>query len=214
MFQENFNQYERSLFYCRKEHPFGVSWEEWCCRWWKWALSIPRESNPGIDSTGEKYFLNPQWESVIFLVGTFGGRAQRSYKIPGGKSIFLPIINFETSFNEEPYLQSEEDLLSRVRRDIDDIIRRELIIDGNRVVNLDAFRITTDVFDLILPEDNVFGVKPGFTRAASDGYWAFLKPLPLGQHTIRASGACSSGKTTVDITWQITVEQDQTSNYR
>ena len=142
----------------------------------------------------------------MFLVGTYGGSADRSFSIPECKSLLFPIINFTTSYAEEPALKTESELILRAKKDIDDITYKEASIDGIKLKNVDKYRIASQPFDMTFPENNVFGARPGPTRAVSDGYWIFLKPLSLGKHTIRAAGSCSSGKTKVDTTWRITVE--------
>lgn len=195
----------RSL-YKRHEKPLNKTWEEWAADWWRWALSIPKDKNPGNDQTGEKFNIDQDHAEVLFLVGTYGGSADRSFSIPEGKSLLFPIINFTTSYAEEPALKTESELILHAKKDIDDITYKEASIDGIKLKNVDKYRIASQPFDMTFPENNVFGARPGPTRAVSDGYWIFLKPLSLGKHTIHAAGSCSSGKTKVDTTWRITVE--------
>ena len=57
--------------YSRDDKPFSKTWEEWTSKWWQWLLSIPKESNPGIDATGEKFDANQNDSDVVFLVGYF-----------------------------------------------------------------------------------------------------------------------------------------------
>ena len=33
-------------------NPYGFSYSDWTVRWWKWVLSIPKETNPISDITG------------------------------------------------------------------------------------------------------------------------------------------------------------------
>ena len=192
--------------YNRDEKPFGKTWEEWTQDWWRWALSIPRDENPGYDETGEKFNTKQNDSNVLFLVGTYGGSAERDFSVQYGKACLFPIINFTTSYSEEPFLKTEAELLLRSKGDIDDITYKEASIDGRKLQNLDKYRVASLPFDITLPENNVFGAKSGPTRAVSDGYWIFLKPLSPGRHTIHAAGSCSSGKTKVDVTWHITIK--------
>jgi len=119
-------------YFSPEDKPYGFSFGEWTARWWQWVLSIPKESNPGIDETGEKFIMNND-PHVIFLAGTYGGFAERDYTIPAGKSVLFPIINFTTSYIEEPTLKTESDLKERAKQDIDDIEKKEAIIDGMSV---------------------------------------------------------------------------------
>lgn len=192
--------------YSRDDKPFGKTWEEWTAKWWQWLLSIPKERNPGIDDTGERFNANQNDPNVVFLVGTFGGFAERNYTISADKSVLFPIINFTTSYIEEPTLKTELELRSRAKQDIDDIVNKDVIIDDMGLENVEKYRVQSPVFDLTYPENNVLGLSTGSTRAISDGYWIFLKPLSPGVHDIYAAGSCSSGKTKIDCIWHLNVK--------
>jgi hypothetical protein len=194
------------IIYRRDENPFGKTWEEWTAKWWQWALSIPIEHNPGNDETGVNFNKNQNYHDVLFLAGTFGGSAEREIIIPARRAILMPVINFTTSYAEEPALKSESELISRARYDIDDIVKKEAIVDGMNIQGLEKYRVASPLFDITLPDNNVIGVQAGPTQGVSDGYWLFLKPLPPGKHEIRAWGSCSSGRTNIDITFHITVK--------
>jgi hypothetical protein len=62
-------------------------------------------------------------------------------------------------------------------------------VDGAQLRNLENYRVESQLFDLTLPENNVFPAPPGKTKAVSDGFWVFLKPLPVGNHEIDFSGS-------------------------
>jgi hypothetical protein len=193
------------FIYSLNDSPFGRTWEDWTIDWWKWILSIPTKLNPGIDETGEKLEIVPGAE-VIFLPGTFGGFAERYYKIPK-RAILLPIINFITSFNEEPQITTELGLIERAKNDIDDIINTSAIVDGTNI-SVKEFRVRASTFDLNLTDENVFGIKPGVTKAAHDGYWLFLKPFEVGEHMVQVFGSCSSGKTKVNVVLHLDIYDD------
>lgn len=191
-------------YFSPEDKPYGFSFGDWTAKWWQWVLSIPKESNPGIDETGEKFIMNND-PHVIFLAGTYGGSAERDYTIPAGKSVLFPIINFTTSYIEEPTLKTESDLKERAKQDIDDIEKKEAIIDGMSVQNIQKFRVQSPTFDLTYCDNNVFGLRSGLTKAISDGYWIFLKPIPKGKYDIYAAGACSLGRTQVSIRWHLNI---------
>jgi hypothetical protein len=142
------------------------------------------------------------------LAGTKGGSAVRNAIIPSGKSILIPIINFETNYREEPELKNQSELIARAKMDIDDISRKEARIDNESLGEyISKCRVLTQPFRIDLPEDNLFGIKAGPTTAVSDGYWLFIKPLREGDHEIHVSGACSSGRTSIDVTWHLHVKK-------
>jgi hypothetical protein len=184
----------------------GKSWAEWTTEWWKWLLSIPRPENPAEDRTGR---CLPGYESnsnVIFLAGTNGGRAEHKINVHLGTSLLLPVINFTTSFLEEPGLKTESDLIERARSDIDDIVYKEASINGAIIEDISKYRVQSLPFDFIYPEDNLFGIPAGFTRCASDGYWLFIRALPAGKNRVSVGGACSSGRTSVHVVYDVFVE--------
>jgi hypothetical protein len=82
-------------------------------------------------------------------------------------------------------------------------------IDGIQLQNIS--RIQSSPFDITFPEENIFGVQAGPTRAVSDGFWIFLQPLSAGNHQINFKGAVvdytTTGTVSVtnDVTYHLTV---------
>lgn len=195
------------MLYQIDEKPLGKSWDEWTTEWWKWLLSIPRPENPAENRTRKCPPIYEYNSKVIFLVGTNGGSAKYNITIPPGKSLLLPIINFTTSFLEEPNLKTDLDLMERVRSDIDDIVFKEASINGATIYDIWKYRVRSSPFEFTYPKDNLFGIPNGFTRCASDGYWLFIKPLPTGENRLSVGGACSSGRTSVHVVYNVLVEE-------
>jgi hypothetical protein len=200
------NEYNyEELIYPRSFNPLGVSWELWTSKWWKWLLSYPRSANPAFDSNGELFQMTLNHPIVWFLVGTIGGKAERHYKLDRGKPVLFPIINYIVSFADEPLLHTEKDLTEKARIDIDDIAKPFVSINNWNIRDIGQYRVQSPVFDLTLPEDNLVVEKACTTRAVSDGYWLFLRPPGPGNYVIRCGGSCSSGKTSVEISWHIEI---------
>jgi hypothetical protein len=178
-----------AIIYPRNYHPFGKSWEKWTAIWCKWLLSVPREKNPAVDETGKNSHQNQIDSNVWFLAGSFGNNIpiRRKCTVPKLRAILFPIVNKEDSFAEDLDLVTEEELAKRARYSMDRLIRLQLIIDGKKIQNWSQYRILSEFFDLKFPEHNVYDVKYGITRAVCDGYWAFLRPLPIGPHEISFS---------------------------
>ena len=171
--------------------------------WWQWILSIPKDQNPG---TGHNVSLNQSDENVFFLAGSFGGFIEHYVVVPSGKALLFPIINFTTSYAEDPHFKSEEDMIKVAKKDMDDITKKEVTFNDVSLGDLEQCRVFSGPFDVTYPADNVFNALPGFTRAVSDGYWLFLHPLPNGIYKIHTLGACSSGRTKVDVTYHLIVK--------
>ena len=52
------------------------------------------------------------------------------------------------------------------------------------MINDEAHKVTSNLFNLTLPEDNIWGEPPGPDKAITQGWWIMLKPLPPGEHTL------------------------------
>jgi hypothetical protein len=172
--------------------PYGRTMEQWVEYWIKWALSIPTKDNPAADESGKHCAQNqegPAW----FLAGTFGGVARRKCTIPVRKGILFPIIAKECSFVEDEDLKTEVELIGRVKEAMNLVLKDKMqaYLDGEKVQNLQNYRKRSRVFNLTFPPDNVYGVRAGTTRSVADGFWLFLKPLPVGKHEIHFSGELS-----------------------
>lgn len=198
-----------SLLFSSKERPFGHSWEYWTTRWWRWFLSIPKVSSPAMDKTGKKSSVKQSDPNVWFLASTINGGAVRIVKIPSGKALLFPVINVTISNSENPTLNTDTDLISFVKQDMDDIVKKEASIDGEDIYISERFRVQSPPFNFSFPRDNIFGVQEGPTRGVGDGYWIFIRPLQPGEHTLRTFGSCMSGKIQIGANIQLIVENNR-----
>lgn len=166
--------------------PFGFTFAEWTAKWWNWLLSIPKKQNPALDIDGSRGHLGQTDKLVWFLAGTANDihSATRVCVIPIGKAVFFPILTTVISFSEYPLLKTTEDLITAASKDISKTTHLEVVIDGISLQRLCDYRVKSSPFDLYHPEDNLFGVTQGASKAASDGFWIFLKPFTPGRHTI------------------------------
>ena len=81
----------------------------------------------------------------------------------------------------------------------------KLIIDGVTITEgLERYRTRSPFFDMMLPEDNIFQLPPGFRRFVADGYWIFLKPIKK-DIKLTTYGSCSSGVNKFGINYHITL---------
>lgn len=176
-----------SPIYSPDSSPYGLTYGEWTAEWWKWFISIPTEINPINDPTGERC-AEQQEGPVWFLVGSGGGKAERSCTIPAGKAIFLPAITVECSHAEDQSLETEQDLRMCAKDDQDKVQRVYATIDGVDLPASQIYRVQSPIFNITFGPDNVFSAPEGPSLSASDGYWVFLKPLSSGNHEIHVGG--------------------------
>lgn len=190
--------------------PHGKSYGAWAARWWQWALEIPAGVNPVPDTTGE--FANVgQTKRVWFLAGAFtSDPVERSVVVPSGTALFFPLINsaYFAFLNDPEDQRTEEFLREQAAFPAPPFLHAE--IDGRPVSNPDQYFEQSPLFDVQLPEDNVFGVDESIvpelllSPCVDEGYYLFLNPLPPGNHTLRWIAV--SEFFSQDITYHVTVK--------
>jgi len=178
-----------SIIFSIDSAPHNMPYREWTGKWWQWAISIPKNTNPLEDNTGE-HCTEGQSGPVWFLAGTTGKThsSERKCIIPSGKAILFPILISQFSFSEVPFIKTDEELIQYTAKDIDQCTLLEADVDGVKLTNLYDYRIQFGPFELSLPSNNIWNIRPGLTKAVSDGFWVFLKPLKDGYHRINFHG--------------------------
>lgn len=165
----------------------GKPQAEWSKLWWQWAGSFERSESPVADKTGELCGAK-QSGPVWFLAGTFGTqRTVRQCKVPKGKHLFFPLINYVVTrpFGHNIRCKSA---LHDVASLTDDPSMLVLDINGTRIEQLASFRQATKCFNLA---GRSTAKQVGFF-AAANGYYVMLKPLAPGTHVINFGGALPS----------------------
>ena len=167
--------------------PFGLSYEDHIKNFWKYIISIPADKNPWNDKTGENCAVG-QLEtnsSVFYLSGNGGGKSQVVCKLPAGKSLFIPVSPMEISDKEAP-TSSIEELHKIAMKDQDSITSLYLKL-GDKVYSLQElskYRKGTGDFEVVYPNNAIFGASAGNSKAVADGYYVITEPLPKGNYSI------------------------------
>jgi hypothetical protein len=183
----------------------GKTYSQWAAEWWKWNLQFDCAHFPIRDVDGSLENQN-QSGSVFLLAGKRGNTL--SVTVPSGKTIFLPLITFEsdypcasdTSAHPAPGETVEHYLTTSTQGGV---------IDGDSIANMSSFKIMSPLFTMSANADlaNCFddcinGTEQSFVAG---GYFFMLKPLSPGTHTIhRVGGASSLFPFLYDITYNIT----------
>jgi hypothetical protein len=167
--------------------PYGISYKENIENYYKYLLSVPSDQNPVKDKTGEKCAVGQTNSSspVFYLANSGGGKAERACTIPYGKGIMIPIMIVEVSEKEVPNVPVEE-LHKIATKDQDSVTSLYLKINDQEYDfnYLKKFRTHTDAFDVVFPENAIFGVTAGKSKAVADGYFIMTDVLPKGKHEI------------------------------
>jgi hypothetical protein len=185
-------------------------------QWWQWALSIPTSVNPQQDATGANCMVG-QRGFVWFLAGVFpGGNATRTCSVPADKALFSPVanqINFNTPnvCGQGPANLTVADMRASSAAFVAGVTSKSVKVDGRPVMNIQ--RIQSIVFEVALPEDNVFdalcaplNVPAGiFSPAVDDGFYVLLRPLQAGSHMIQITAQNKSQGFVLDVKYNLNV---------
>jgi hypothetical protein len=140
----------------------------------------------------------------------------RNVFVPQGTTLFFPVVN-QINFNTPDMCgQGHNDLLVSDMRTasaafIDKVSNLSVTVDGIAIRNVP--RVRSVVFEIALPEDNVFvplcadlaagGV---FSPAVDDGFYVLLNPLSVGNHTVHFHAKNASQKFEEDVTYNVNVK--------
>jgi hypothetical protein len=191
--------------------------ENLTAQWWQWVLSIPVFENPLLDQTGEKCVVG-QRGPVWFLAGSFGGgETTRSCSVPAGKRLFFPIVNSVNIDTPNVCGQGPEripvaELRALSAAFVDGAVHVSVRLDGKLISDLT--RIQSNVFEVTLPEENLFdepctglgGVPAGiYSPAVDDGIYALLEKLKKGEHELNFHAENPSQNFVLDVTYHLRV---------
>jgi hypothetical protein len=197
--------------------PYGLSYSDHIENFWKWSLAIPAKENPINDPTGDKC-ANGQSNtnlSVFYLGFNNGGISERTCRVPAGKGLLIPVMQVEKSDKEAPNL-SIEGLDKSAKKDQDSVNSLYLKIDDKeyKYENLTKYRTRTDAFEVVFPDNGIFGVlEGGVSKAVADGFYIITQPVTKGTHTIHFKSSlicpdpdCSDPNFVQDIKYNIIAE--------
>ena len=197
--------------------PYGLTFAEHQQNFWKWVLEIPANESPVNDRTGEKC-ANGQSNSnssVFYLSFNNGGISTRSCEVPAGKGLFIPIMQVEFSEKEVPNA-SVEDLRRTATKDQDSVNSLYLKIDDKeyKYDDLIKYRTQTDVFEVVFPDNGIFGViEGGVSKVIGDGFYIITEPLTKGNYSVHFKSSlicldpdCAEPNFAQDIKYNILAE--------
>ncbi len=192
--------------YPRESNPYGLTYEEWSIKWWRWLLKIPIKNNPAFDPTGKNAYIYQNNPFVFFLCQTFdnsGFAPIRNVTVQKGRSLFLPIINWISVSPQDGV--TDEDLFQKAQNKMNSIENLDLNLNGERIdKGLEEYRVKSHVFDVTLPTDNILKLGSGEWKVVSDGYWILTEAVTVPIY-LTTFGSCSSGLTNIGVRYNIQV---------
>ncbi len=164
--------------------PYGVPYEDWMTEWWQWNIQIPKGQHPVANSNLVKC---PVGESgnVSFLTHNLQGKEEYSCTIPAGNAIMIPIGTGECT-SDEAKSSKPADMI-KCATEGDKYLTFDATVDGVRLNGLDQNYAISKIFNMTVPDDNLLDLRSGKWDAVTGGYFAFVKPLPAGNHTVGLS---------------------------
>jgi len=164
--------------------PYGVPYEDWITKWWQWNMQIPKAQHPVVN---HDLTICPVGESgsVSFLTHSLQGKTEYSCTIPAGNAIMIPISTGECT-SDEAKSSIPADMI-KCATEGDKYLTFDAVVDGVRLTGLDENYAVSKIFNMTVPEDNFIDLKPGQWKAGSGGYFAFIEPLLIGNHTVTIS---------------------------
>ncbi len=189
----------------------GLNLAEWSTRSWQWIFSFPQDVNPFSDDGGARCGYG-QSGPVFFLAGA-EHTVERTCVVPSGVHLLAPLAGSECSTVEPPpFFGRDEAELRRCASDaVDmaettlDMTTMQLTVDGQTVDDLSAYRTSTPLFTLQLPEDNLLGSSQRVADSVADGYLVLLSPFSVGEHVVTIAGPGPQPGETITITYRLTV---------
>lgn len=169
------------FLYTTNESPYGTPYVQWMQKWWQWIANFTKSNDPNKDYQPAKCHINQNYSgSVWFLTQPAPENTnwERTCDIPKSMAILWPVVSGQCDTSETP---STLDCAKRG----DEGAQILVSIDGNRFeYDMVNDRATSDLFNITWVKDNFFDSKPGLFQGNVDGYFIFLKPLPLGKHVV------------------------------
>lgn len=182
--------------------PQGLTYAEWSALHWQWLFSLPVDAHPLLETadvsagqSGHVWFLGGTFASVEVGPGIILGEADREATIPSGTALFFPLNDVEAS-TLEGNGETEAELRALANFFADFIVPSTVFleIDG-QATDVTTYRVESPLATYgPLPDNNVlqlFGLDApeGSTSPfVSDGYFAMVKSLPVGTHTLHFGG--------------------------
>jgi hypothetical protein len=175
---------------------FRNTYSQWAGSFWQWALALPLAGHPFAacpnpnDSTA--FAQQQSGNGNVWYWSAPDGPLTCYATLPVGKALFLTIRDVETSTLEAVpfYGATEADRRENSKWWADHIVNVFVIIDGEPVENLQAYRLPngTPDFKFTAPTPWIFGDTGGIGRSVADGYYMMLDSLSKGNHTIHYGG--------------------------
>ena len=218
-------------FYSKSDSPAGRPYDLWVGDWWNWTASILNDGTSPINADGLKEggCLIYEKGSITMLMDTaLGNKKDQVCKISSAQSILIPIWTGECDRGKKYHENDSIKQLSECAKEFDlGDVTGQVKVDNILVANLDVkdsdvdsnigreiiridnvTEIYTRQFNMTYPPgSHLEYVQPGTFVTVAHGWFVFLKPLSVGDHTVYYQNTVAGANSNVaEITYQLKVE--------
>jgi hypothetical protein len=189
--------------YTKDATPLKIPYEVWVEAFWNWDSSLLNK--PGTTSCCQGLqmngcLMNDAGPAVILLDTAIGGSTTQNCAIKSDQGLFISLWSGECETATQGLERGTYEQILKCARDLDlGVVKGKVTVDGTLVAELEAkdlssskvsnvVELNTPFFSLTYPpETHLFTPRPGTFPAAAHGWFVFLKPLPMGEHTVAYS---------------------------
>jgi hypothetical protein len=183
----------------KDELPFGKPYEDWVIDWWRWNAAIPGDpvtTFAGIKENG--CLINKEGPVAMLIDPAIGGEHHQRCEISSNQGILISAWSAECGRSTKGFEnKSFKELLECARKyDLGKVTVNAWVdnkpialveAEDLKTTNLmNATELATKGFNITTPQDSNLEVDyPGTHLGAVHGWFIFIKPLPVGEHTVR-----------------------------
>jgi hypothetical protein len=193
--------------FSKDEKPFGILQIDWLSKYWNWWVAISPDTIENIKENGGCLINNDGPVVMLAELTIEKVKPVLECEISSNQAVFVPLwIAWCDSGNDADYkIDPPEKTWAECARERYNTgnIKSEVRLDGSIVAKMDVQSLpdksenkivvldnitelhgNTTEFNLTLPEINHKQLKAGTFVAGAQGWFIFLKPLPIGKHEL------------------------------
>jgi hypothetical protein len=180
----------------------GKTYGQWSVEWFQYVAAIPPDQNP-MFGAGEVDLSIGQHGHVWFLAGSWVGPVVRTGEVPADTPLFFPIFNV-WFYNGPGETYTEDEMRDILAEDyVDYVDAVHCTVDGRTsAISYPTVRQQSPAFAY---SSELFG---DTELAVMDGYFVMVPPLSVGEHVIHFDGGITEWGWEQDVTYNITVVED------
>lgn len=178
-------------YYSQNEEPFGKPFEYWTGEFWNWWFSVkPDEvfnqeklssSNCLAKTDGHVVFLmNPSFANDVII---------KNCHISPQQGILFTFLTSECDKELKDMEDASYDQLTRcaIEDNTAPVFEKQGFVNSKKIGENYIQKVISNEFKLKIGKDSVYhpDAIEGIWDAVAHGYYVFLKPLPIGTHTIQ-----------------------------